>query len=146
MSAHDRPAPVEAVVEELLQVTGQLLRRLRAEAGAHELTLSKAAVLKQLDARGAATTAELARAQAVKPQSMGVTLAGLERDGLVERRPHPHDRRQVLFSLSKAGTAMRRRHRLLKREWLVAAMAALDADDRRTLTAALGVIRRLGES
>lgn len=138
--------PAEAVVEELLQVTGQLLRRLRAESNPSELTWSQAVVLARLGKNGPTTTADLARAEAVKPQSMGVTLAALERDGLVERRPHPTDGRQFLFALTDKGTEIRRRHRLLKREWLSGAMARLDPEDRRALAAALRVIRRLGET
>ncbi|MBS0517122.1 MAG: MarR family transcriptional regulator [Proteobacteria bacterium] len=147
MAKHpDRDGPAEAVVEELLQVTGQLLRRLRAESNPSGLTWSQAVVLARLGRNGAMTTADLARAEAVKPQSMGVTLAGLERDGLVERRPHPTDGRQFLFALTAKGAEIRRRRRLLKREWLSGAMARLDPEDRRTLAAALAVIRRLGET
>ncbi len=142
----DRAKPVETVVEELLQVTGQLLRRLRAESNPTELTWSQSAVLARLEKTGAMTTADLARAELVKPQSMGVTLAGLERDGLVERRPHPSDGRQFLFALTEKGIGIRRQHRLLKREWLATAMAKLDPEARRTLSAALKVIRRLGET
>ncbi len=146
MAKHDDLPTVEASVEELLQVVGQLLRRLRAESNPGELTLSQAAVLGRLGRNGAMTTADLARAVSVKPQSMGVTLAGLERAGLVERQSHPSDGRQVLFKLTREGAATRRKHRLLKRAWLAAAMARLDAGERRALTAALGVLRRLGES
>jgi DNA-binding MarR family transcriptional regulator len=147
MARHpDRDEPAEAVVEELLQVTGQLLRRLRAESNPSGLTWSQAVVLARLGKNGAMTTADLARAEAVKPQSMGVTLAGLEREDLVERRPHPTDGRQFLFALTAKGAEIRRRRRLLKREWLSGAMAKLDPADRRTLAAALAVIRRLGET
>lgn len=138
--------PVEAIVEELLQVTGQLQRRLRAESNPNELSWSQRATLARLGKLGPMTTADLARAEAVKPQSMGATLAALERDGLVERRPHPSDGRQVLFALTEAGVEVRQRYRLLKREWLAAAMAGLDPEAKKTLAAALAVIRQLGES
>ena len=57
----------------------------------------------RLDTHGPMTTAELARAEMVKPQSMGTLLAELEQDGLVRRQPHPTDGRQILFSLTDAG-------------------------------------------
>ena len=145
MEERDSP-PLEAIVEEMLHVTGQLVRRLRAESNAAELSLSQGAVLRQLSKAGAMTTADLARAESVKPQSMGATLASLEQDGLVERRPHPTDGRQILFALTPEGMETRRRRRLLKREWLAAAMAKLDEEEKRTLAAALGVIRRLGDA
>ena len=53
------------------------------------------------------TTAELARAEMVKPQSMGTLLAELEQEGLVQRQPHPTDGRQILFSLTDAGRGRR---------------------------------------
>ncbi|SKA38696.1 transcriptional regulator, MarR family [Enhydrobacter aerosaccus] len=147
MARHqDRPASAEAIVEELLQATGQLLRRLRAESNPSELTWSQSAALARLDKNGPTTTADLARAEAVKPQSMGVTLAALEQDGLIERRPHPTDGRQVLFALTEKGVAVRRKHRLLKREWLAAALGKLDPEAQRTLAAAVSVLRRLGDS
>jgi DNA-binding MarR family transcriptional regulator len=43
---------------------------------------------------------ELAAAAAVEQPTMTATLARMERDGLVERRPHPDDRRSSLVSLT----------------------------------------------
>ena len=92
------------------------------------------------------TTADLARAEAMKPQSMGTILAGLEQDGLVERRPHPTDGRQVLFLLTKQGVEARRKRSMAKQEWLLAAVAKLDPAQQRTLHSAAALIRRLGDS
>ena len=60
------------------------------------------------------TTADLARAEFVKPQSMGTTLADLEQAGLVQRRPHPTDGRQVLFALTAEGMEARRQRNIAK--------------------------------
>ncbi len=65
----------EAAVEELLQATWQLLRRLRAESNTEGLSWSQTGVIGQLRKHGPMTTADLARAESVKPQSMGATLA-----------------------------------------------------------------------
>lgn len=91
------------------------------------------------------TTADLARAESMKPQSMGTILAGLEQEGLVHRQPHPTDGRQVLFALTKKGIEERRLRRLAKREWLVAAAANLNPVELQTLIAAIPLIRRMGE-
>ena len=139
-------AALEEAVTELLRSTGQLLRRLRAESNPGELTWSQLAVLARLDEGGALTTAELARAESVKPQSMGATLAGMELEGLLRRRPHPTDGRQVLFELTDAAQELRRQHGVLKREWLLAAVSRLEPQERQTLIAAAGLIRRLTES
>jgi DNA-binding MarR family transcriptional regulator len=92
------------------------------------------------------TTADLARAEAVKPQSIGAALAVLEQEGLVERRPHPTDGRQVLFALTDAGVATRRRNTILKRQWISTAIAALNPEEQQTLIAAAALFKRLADS
>ncbi len=77
---------------------------------------------------------------------MGTTLADLEEQGLVERRPHPTDGRQVLFALTAAGIEARRKRRIAKQEWLLTKIAKLDPAERKALVAATAVIKRLGES
>jgi DNA-binding MarR family transcriptional regulator len=140
------PIPPEPAVAELSLAIGQLVRRLRLEANPGELTWSQIATLARLDKAGAMTTADLARSEFVKPQSMGTTLADLEQAGLVQRRPHPSDGRQVLFALTAEGTEARRQRNIAKREWLSAAMARLDPAEQQTLLAAAALIKRLAES
>jgi len=142
----DAPAIPETAVAELSLAIGQLVRRLRAEANPGELSWSQMTTLARLDRVGWMTTADLARAEHVKPQSMGTTLADLEQAGLVQRRPHPTDGRQVLFGLTLEGTEARRQRHLAKREWLLAAMAKLDPDEQRSLIAAAALLKRLAES
>lgn len=138
--------PLESAVAELLRATGQLLRRLRTEADQGGLSWSQNATLARLEENGPSTTADLARAELVKPQSMGATLVELEQEGLVQRGPHPTDGRQVLFSLTESGLATRRQNSHLKREWLASAMAGLDPAEQQTLIAAAGLIKRLANS
>jgi DNA-binding MarR family transcriptional regulator len=136
----------EVAVEELLQATGQLLRRLRSEASGDELTWSQTVVLGQLSKHGPTTTADLARSEAVKPQSMSATLGVLEEQGLVERRPHPTDGRQIFFALTKAGVATREARSRLKREWLSSAIEHLAPSELRALLGALEPMKRLANS
>jgi DNA-binding MarR family transcriptional regulator len=136
---------LETVVTELSLAVGQLLRRLRAESNPDELTWSQTSALARLETAGSMTTADLARAEQVKPQSMGATLAELEREHLVERRPHPTDGRQVLFALTDEGVEARRKRSVAKQAWLLAAMARLDPAEQRTLMAAAALINRLSE-
>ncbi len=139
-------SPDDTVAAELMQSVGVLLRRVRAEAGPEGLSWSQAAAMGRLDRTGPMTTAELARAEMVKPQSMGTLLAELEQDGLVQRQPHPTDGRQILFSLTVAGVAARRQRHAAKLAWLSAAIARFDAAERDTLADAVALVRRLGES
>ena len=135
---------LEVAVTELLSVTGQLTRRLRAISNTRELTWSQVAIMARLEEAGPLTTADLARAESVKPQSMGGTLAAMEEEGLVERQPHPTDGRQILYALTDEGREARREVRLAKREWLLAAIAQLSPAEQKTLLAAVDIIRRFG--
>jgi DNA-binding MarR family transcriptional regulator len=136
----------ESSASDLMQAIGVLLRRVRGEAGSEGLSWSQAAAMGRLDRTGPLTTADLARAEMVKPQSMGTLLAELEHDGLVRRQPHPTDGRQILFSLTDAGVGARRQRQAAKLAWLAAAIERLDADEQRTLVDAIALVRRLGES
>jgi DNA-binding MarR family transcriptional regulator len=134
-----------ADVMELTQAIGLLLRRMRAAAAGHELSLTESAVLARLDKGGPATTADLARAEGMRPQSMGTTVASLEEMGLVERKPHPTDGRQVNIMLTVKGAAVRKSAKDAKRTWLAETIAQLDKQEQETLFAAGEIIKRLAE-
>jgi DNA-binding MarR family transcriptional regulator len=135
----------DAGVADFVHAVGLLVRRVRAAAAAHELSWSEAMVLGRLAQDGPATTADLARAEAVRPQSMGATIAALEEMGLVERKPHPTDGRQVNIVLTAKGAAVRKSSKDAKLSWLAQAIAGLDEKDRETLFAAGKIIKRLVE-
>lgn len=136
---------LETAVIDLTQAIGLLVRRVRAAAASHELSLTEAAVMKRLATHGPATTADLARAESVRPQSMGSTLTALEEMGMVEREAHPTDRRQVNIVLTAKGEAVRKSTRDAKRTWLAQAIAELVEEDRETLFKAAEIIKRLAE-
>ena len=136
---------LEAAVADLLSVTGQLTRRLRAVSNTRELTWSQVAIMARLEEVGPMTTADLARAESVKPQSMGGTLAVMEEEGLVERQPHPTDGRQILYALTDEGLEARKKVSLAKRDWLLAAVAQLSSAEQKTLVDAVDIIRRIGD-
>jgi DNA-binding MarR family transcriptional regulator len=135
--------PDDAAIE-FGQAIGLLIRRVRAAAASQELSWTEAAVLVRL-ASGPATTADLARAESMKPQSMGTTVAALEERGLVERKPHPTDGRQMNIALTAKGLAVRKSVRDAKRTWLAHAIAKLDKKDQATLFAAGVIVKRLAE-
>ncbi len=134
---------LESAVADLAHAIGLLVRRMRAAAVSHGLSLTESAVLGRLAREGPATTAELARAEGVRPQSMGATVAALEDRGLLERHPHPTDGRQVNLDLTAKGAALRKGVGDAKRTWLTQVVAQLDEDDRDTLFAAGQIIERL---
>jgi DNA-binding MarR family transcriptional regulator len=135
--------PLEIPVLEFIQTLGLLVRRVRAAAVSQDLSLTELVVLARLEREGPATTADLARAEGMRPQSMGATVATLEEMGLVERKPHPTDGRQFHIELTEKGLAMRRNIQDAKRTWLAQAIAQLDESERETLFSAGTIIRRL---
>src|ERR1700674_2576524 len=108
----------EIAVIDFSQAIGLLVRRVRPNTASHELSLTEAAVMARLAREGPATTADLARAEGMKPQSMGTTVAALEEMGMVERKPHPTDGRQVNIELTAKGAAVRKSARDTKQTWL----------------------------
>src|ERR1700722_12415706 len=136
---------LDIAVIDLMQSIGLLVRRARAASGSNELSLTEAYVMGRLAKDGPATTAELARAEGMKPQSMGTTIAALEEMGMVERKPHPTDGRQVNIGLTAKGAAVRKSARDAKQTWLMQAISQLDESERETLFKVGEIIKRLAE-
>lgn len=136
----------DIAVTDLIQSVGLLVRRARAAAPSHELSWTESAVLKRLASQGPATTADLARAQGMRPQSMRPILSMLEELGMIERKPHATDGRQVNIELTAKGAAQQKSTGDAKRTWLVQAITRLNEGDRETLFAAGRIIKRLVES
>jgi len=136
----------EAAVIDFIQAIGLLVRRVRAAAASHDLSLTESAVLARLSKDGPATTAELARAESMKPQSMGAAIAALEERELVARKPHPTDGRQMNVELTAKGVAVRKSVGDAKRTWLAQAISRLDEEERETLFRAGEIVKRLVES
>ena len=134
---------IDTAVTEFAQAIGLLVRRIRTASGSHELSWTESFVIARLAKDGPATTAELARAEGMKPQSMGTTIAALEEMGIVERKPHPTDGRQVNVALTAKGTAMRNRTADARLAWLAEAIGQLDEQKRETLFKAGEIIMRL---
>jgi DNA-binding MarR family transcriptional regulator len=145
MTSFDLQKSLETASTELSLAIGQLRRRLRTEANPNELNLAEMGALSRLEKVGWMTTADLARAEAMRPQSMGTILTGLKQKGLVQRRPHPTDGRQIEFALTSTGMEAKQERRVAKREWLLAAMAKLTSEEQKILIDAIALIKRLGE-
>jgi DNA-binding MarR family transcriptional regulator len=135
----------DTAVTDFSHAVGLLVRRVRAAAASHELSLTEAAVMARLSKEGPATIADLARAEGMKPQSMGTTIAALEEMGMVGRQPHPTDGRRVNIELTGKGAAVRKSAGEAKRTWLAQAIAQLDEQERETLFRAGEIVRRLAE-
>ncbi len=88
--------------------------RLRAIGLSHAAVVA-IDILIRTGPTGADTIARTAR---VQPQTMSRTLERMERDGLVERTPHPADRRRRVVSVTPAGRSAWETARHIEREVL----------------------------
>jgi DNA-binding MarR family transcriptional regulator len=138
------PQAVTRTASELRLVLGQLVRRLRAE---NSFSIAQGVVLGRLERDGPQSTSALAAAERVRPQSMASTVAELHTAGLVARRPHPLDRRQILLELTEDGERTLREDRRRREGWLAQAIATqLTDDERETLIRAVDLLRRIAQS
>jgi DNA-binding MarR family transcriptional regulator len=97
-------APDPAEVAAALQVSiGAFMRRLRQLPLPDDLTTPELTALSRLDRDGPATPSDLARAEQISPQAMGVTAGSLERLGLIRRDGDRNDKRRTVLSLTEAG-------------------------------------------
>ncbi|MCA2229589.1 MarR family winged helix-turn-helix transcriptional regulator [Nonomuraea aurantiaca] len=69
----------------------------------HDLSVAQYATLLVLDEQPGASVADVARAVASTRQSANELLAGMERATMVERHPHPQDRRSQKIHLTALG-------------------------------------------
>lgn len=82
------------------------------------------------------TPGALAMRERVRPPSMTRVIASLAELGFVARTAHPADGRQVLVSVSSAGTDLIEAERRASQEWLKRRLDNLGPDERKTLLVA----------
>ena len=74
----------------------------------HGVTLHQYTALSILERRQGLSSAQLARRHFVTPQAMNQMVATMERDGLIERRPDPANRKILRAWLTEHGTRVLR--------------------------------------
>lgn len=97
------------------------------------LSLPMWGVLNVLDADGPITQQALGRGVGIDPSSMVSTLDELEAKGLVERRPHPSDRRAHALYVTDAGRDTLRRGQKLAKQVQEELLSPLEPDEREKL-------------
>ena len=141
--SRSRPRADE-IVEQLMDLVVGLKRRARADYAGQTLPYPQHAVLKRLEKGGPATTADLARAELITPQATGGLVATLEEAGYVVRRDDAADARRRLVTLTAAGRKVLAANRAARHRWIASLVAEqFDADEQRTLAAALGLLGKL---
>jgi DNA-binding MarR family transcriptional regulator len=89
--------------------------------------------LNVLDAEGAITQHALGKCTGIDPSSMVATIDELEKHGLVERQPHPTDRRAHALHITEQGRETLTRGRQLARRAQEDLLAPLNAEERKQL-------------
>jgi DNA-binding MarR family transcriptional regulator len=146
-----RPAPddtyIATMATELRVLVGQFKRRFREKVNLGDLTTSQLAVLRRLDSDGPATVTTLARAEGMRPQSMGANIAALEAAGLVSGNPDPNDGRQTILSLTAACKEKVKVGRIACDDWLIEAIQkSLSSAEQHELARAVELLKRLIDS
>ena len=144
--ARSQPDRASALALEMRTLIGKLKRKLRDQAGGEDFTPSQVSVLLRLEKDGPATASNLAKAEAMRPQSMSALIAPLEAAGLVRGAPDPNDGRQTLLSLTQKCKERIQERRAAKQDWLTRTiLAKLSAQEQERLAAALPILARLVE-
>src|SRR3954465_13142829 len=122
----------------LVRLSHTLMRGARPE-----LSRTATSVLARLRDSGPQRITELAAHEAVAQPSMTSLVSRLERDGLVERRHDPGDRRAVLVAIPAEGERVLIDRRRARAAALAARLDRLDDDERRALAAAVPALQKL---
>jgi DNA-binding MarR family transcriptional regulator len=144
----NRPIPestlARALAADLRALTGKLKRRLREQGSVGDLAPSQMSVLLRLERDGPTTISNLARAEGMRPQSMGSTVASLETGGLVNGAPDPKDGRQTILSLTDTCRNWISEGRAARQDWLFRTIQArLSPEEQQQLTTAVELLKRL---
>lgn len=134
------------IAQELRSVVSKIKRRMREQADGSDLTPTQASALVRLEKDGPMTTSSLARAEAMRPQSMGTVIAVLEAAGLVSGTADPGDRRQTVLSITEACRTWIDEGRAARQDWLSRTIESrLSAEEQRQLLSAAKLLQRLVE-
>jgi DNA-binding MarR family transcriptional regulator len=119
-------------------------RRTRETFTDDQVTTPELSALSQIDRTGPTTIAELARTKQITPQAMGLTVASLEKLGLVSRARDPQDKRRSLLTVTDAGRAALHSGRDAVSDRMARALAeSFTEEEVATLAAAAPLLERL---
>jgi DNA-binding MarR family transcriptional regulator len=145
-SSASKDSRVAALAGELRVAISILIRRVREQTQAGDLTSAQKSVILRLERDGPGTVSMLAKTESVRHQSMRVTVASLETMGMVSGAPDPADGRQTIFNLTPACLKTLKTGRVVKEDWLFRALQAqLTPREQDELAAAIRLLQRLAD-
>ncbi len=137
------PPRPDAVADRLHSAAIRLLRRLRAEDRASELSGPRLSALSVVVFGGQISLSALAEAEQVRLPTMSQLVRGLEEAGLVERVPDASDRRVRRLRATARGRKLLQEGRARRVARLAREFAALPGRDMEVLARATEVLERL---
>ncbi|MFG2053919.1 MarR family winged helix-turn-helix transcriptional regulator [Micromonospora sp. NPDC048930] len=138
--------PPAQLAPQLRNAITRLNRRVRQARPVGDLTGSQLSALTSLKLAGALTPRELADIERVQPPTMTKIVGKLEERGLVQRTPHPTDRRQVILAATEGGRAVLEQFERARNEWLASRLAALTEEERDTLRRAAEILQGIARA
>ncbi|GAB2714722.1 MarR family winged helix-turn-helix transcriptional regulator [Nocardia thraciensis] len=112
---------------------------------AERLSFTTLSVLDTLASAGPMRLSDLVKTEQISQPGLTQLIGRLEREGLVDRRPDPTDRRAALVDITAAGRRIGAARRADRVEHLRPLFADLSDEERRALSSALPVLHRLAE-
>ena len=140
-TSHHKLEAIE-VADRLHSAAIHLLRRLRVRDLASGIGPAQLSALSVLVFGGPRSLGELAEAEQVRPPTMSRIVAGLERDGLVQRHK-TEDRRRVRLEATAKGTKILQEGRKRRVESLAVAVQLLDETQVRKLRELTELLERI---
>jgi DNA-binding MarR family transcriptional regulator len=124
------------VADRLHSAAIHLLRRAAEDDRAAGIGRARLSALSVVVFRGPLTLGDLAAAEGVRSATMSGIVNGLERDGLVRRRPHGRDRRAVNIESTAAGRRLLDRARTVRIDRVAGRLGDLSAEELEVLARA----------
>jgi DNA-binding MarR family transcriptional regulator len=130
----------ERAADRLHSAAIHLLRLLREEDVASGVSAARLSALSVVVFAGPVTLGRLAEAEQVRPPTISGIVSGLERDGLVRRRPDPYDRRVQWVHATAKGRRVLSRARQRRIQAFVSRLRGLSREELATLERAAELI------
>ncbi|MFJ8112655.1 MarR family winged helix-turn-helix transcriptional regulator [Streptomyces sp. NPDC096132] len=132
----------DIVVDELYETTQRLRQFVEARLRTGGASVARLRAMRMLArAEQPLRMRDLSEMTGVSARTTTSIIDSLERDGLVERVRHPHDRRAFLLRLTEKGVECHREAEAVDRQALAEATATLTTEDRTRLRTLLARIR-----
>nr|WP_305093528.1 MarR family transcriptional regulator [Prescottella sp. R16] len=132
-------------VSRLRIALGRISRQVDRQTSGGELTKSQFSILTTAVRRGPIRASEMAEIETLNPTMLSRMIGKMETAGLLQRSPHPDDRRAVMVSATPAGIALHTELREKRTRLFAAYLAQLPETKTQDLLAALPALEALGD-